>query len=425
MRLRAGPMLHGGACLARPDGDTNASPVLVDGAIPGELVVAELTGRRRGVTRARVVDVLEPSPHRVAAPCPYYGVCGGCDLQHVAYERQLTMKREIVVDAMRRQHVELPPGELRVHGMRDPWRYRWRGEFHVVRKRPGGAVTGDPGPGRVLGLGFNRARSWTPIAVDDCLIHHRAITDALADLVALTRDSGINALTALHLTAGEGGAELLVAPRPRVGIPAQALDAAALGHHGDVRWVSSGTTLRWDELVARVEPQSFIQVNQAQMGVLYARALAGLGEVDGSRVVDAYAGIGVLSCAIARAGADVVCIEENRAAARLGMLNARLNGVEGRVRYVPTRVEDALAGVGEVDAIVLDPPRAGCASTVTGWLALAGPQRVVYVSCDPATLARDLHLLVASGPYTLETLEVVDMFPQTHHIECVAALARR
>ena len=207
-----------------------------------------------------------------------------------------------------------------------------------------------------------------------------------------------------------------------------AIDDAAMARGDEARWASGATTLHWGDMAARVEAQTFVQVNQEQMAVLYERALAALGDVRGARVVDAYAGIGMLSCAIARDGAEVVCIEENHHAAGLGLLNARLNGVEARVRYHARRVEDALAEVAaseRVDAVVLDPPRAGCAGSVTGWLALAGPQRVVYVSCDPATLARDLHVLVASGPYALDSLEVVDMFPQTHHVECVAGMTRR
>jgi 23S rRNA (uracil1939-C5)-methyltransferase len=122
-----------------------------------------------------------------------------------------------------------------------------------------------------------------------------------------------------------------------------------------------------------------------------------------------------------------VCIEEVRSSARLGLLNARLNGVEDRLRYVARPVEQALATLDAgrpVDAAVLDPPRAGCATSVTGWLALAGPPQIVYVSCDPATLARDLHLLAVLGPYRVERLELVDMFPQTHHVETLASLRR-
>jgi 23S rRNA (uracil1939-C5)-methyltransferase len=159
--------------------------------------------------------------------------------------------------------------------------------------------------------------------------------------------------------------------------------------------------------------------------VLYGAALSGLGDVAGSLVIDAYAGIGVLACALASAGASVACIENNRESARLGMLNAELNGCTERIRYLPEAVEDVLPVVGAgADAVILDPPRAGCDARVTAWLALAGPAAVVYVSCDPATLARDLRLLCVSGPYRVETFTVVDMFPQTHHVECVATLRR-
>jgi 23S rRNA (uracil1939-C5)-methyltransferase len=121
----------------------------------------------------------------------------------------------------------------------------------------------------------------------------------------------------------------------------------------------------------------------------------------------------------------VTCIENNRDAARLGVLNAELNGCAERVGYVAAAVEDALpAAAAAADAVLLDPPRAGCDPRVTAWLALAGPPTVVYVSCDPATLARDLRVLCVSGPYRIESYELVDMFPQTHHIESVVTLRR-
>ena len=136
----------------------------------------------------------------------------------------------------------------------------------------------------------------------------------------------------------------------------------------------------------------------------------------------------MLSAVLAGEAREVVCIESNRSAAAMGRLNARINEVADRVRYVVAPVESALpevAGAGRVDGLVLDPPRAGCGGQVTGWLALAGPPRVVCVSCDPATLARDLHVLVASGPYAVDSVDVVDMFPQTYHVETVVALRRR
>ncbi|HWF57089.1 MAG TPA: class I SAM-dependent RNA methyltransferase [Candidatus Dormibacteraeota bacterium] len=406
----AGHMVHGAVCLARLDDGTS---LFVDGALPGERVEVELHHRKGRVWFADSVAVAEPSAHRVAAPCPYYGECGGCQLQHVGYARQLTLKEEIVRDAMRREHVVLPDA-ITVHGMDDPWRYRWRGEFHVI---PGGAGMAD------ARLGFNRMRSWKPVAVDDCLIHHRRVTESLPVLRTLLREAATSELTALHLTVGEDGDELLLRPRP-----SRALDAGAVDAHAraaEARWSTSSTTLRWRGLAFRVLPDTFIQVNWGEIETLYGAALRGLGDVAGSTVVDAYAGIGVLACELARAGAAVICIENNRDSARFGVLNTELNGCAERVRYVADAVEAALpsAGVG-AGAIVLDPPRAGCDPRVTAWLALAGPPTVVYVSCDPATLARDLRLLSVSGPYRVERLDMVDMFPQTHHIECVVTLRR-
>ncbi len=406
----AGAMVHGALCLARLD---NGTSLFVDGALPGERVEVELQHRKGKVWFAHTVAVAEPAAQRVEAPCPYYGECGGCQLQHVEYSHQLELKAGIVRDAMRRQGVTLPGG-FTVHGAHQPWRYRWRGEFHVI---PGALGMAD------ARLGFNRLRSWRPVAVDDCLIHHPRITTALPALTGLVREAGDPALSALRLTAGEDGDELLLQPRPARAIPATAVDehARAAGQ----RWSTSSTTLSWRGHDYRVSPDTFIQVNWGSLELLYGAALRGLGDVAGRTVVDAYAGVGVLACELAAQGASVVCIESNRASARLGVLNAELNECVARVRYVARPVEDSLASVGAgADAVLLDPPRAGCDPRVTAWLALAGPANVVYVSCDPATLARDLRVLCVSGPYRLDAYELVDMFPQTHHVESVVTLRR-
>ncbi len=408
MRLRCERVVHGGLCVAHADG---GATVLVAGAIPGEAVDVLLRYRKKNTWFGDVVSAAEASPHRVPAPCRYVPECGGCQLQHVAYQHQLQLKREIVLDALRRQRVPLDC-DVRVCGMDEPWRYRQRGEFHVVRD------------GDRVGLGFNRARSWRPVAVDDCLIHDAAITCALPELRRMVDEGGSPSLTALHVTLGEEGTELLMRAKPRRALDADAVDAAALRMPGETRLVTDSTTVRWRGHSFRVSPGAFMQVNVAQLEALYGAALHGLSAEAGQRVVDAYAGVGMLAVEVATAGAVVTCIESNRESARLGVLNARLNGVEERVRYVAAAAEEALPTAGDVDRLLLDPPRAGCDGRVTGWLALAGPERVVYVSCDPATLARDLHVLVASGPYTVTETAIVDMFPQTYHVEVVATLAR-
>lgn len=415
LRLRCERMVHGGLCIAH---DENGAVVLVDAAIPGELVDAELRFRKGKVWFATARDIIEPDPDRVPAPCRFVPECGGCQWQHIAYPRQLTLKREVVLDALARQHVPAPPA-IPVHGMDQPWRYRRRGEFHVV---PGERGVAD------AELGFNRARSWRPLAIDDCLIHVAAITDSMQSLRGLARRSvggDVSPLTVVHVTAGDGD-ELLVRGKPRSALPAEVVDEIAAHAGSDARFAIDSTTLQWRGQTYRVTPETFIQVNWTQMDVLYECALRALGDVSGLRVVDAYAGIGVLSVHLAGTAEHVICIESNRDAARMGVLNARVNEVGERVTYMPEPVEKALPRlVGVIDCLILDPPRAGCESAAIAWLALTGPERIVYVSCDPATLARDLHVLVASGPYKLESLEIVDMFPQTHHVESVARLQRR
>lgn len=404
-------MVHGGLCLAHDD---DGATMLVEGGIPGEEVEVSVRYKKGATTFAEVVRVLEASPHRVVPPCPYVPACGGCQLQHVTYAHQVDLKRDIVLDALHRQHIAHP--EPRVRGAADPWRYRLRGEFHVI---PGTA-------GKPPALGFNRARSWRPIAVDDCLIHHPRITTALPALRSLIASDGNPELGTVHLTVGENGQELLVRPKPPRGLAPGAMDAGLELPDGG-RVSTTSTTLRWRGLTFRVTADAFIQVNWTQMEVLYSCVIDALGGHAGRRIVDAYAGIGVLACHLAVDAREVVCIESNRGAAQLGVLNARVNDVDERLHYVLSPVEDALpaAAAGDMaDVVILDPPRAGCSSRVTGWLAMAGPERVVYVSCDPATLARDLHVLVASGPYRVEALDIVDMFPQTYHVESVVTLVR-
>lgn len=405
-------MVHGGLCLAHAEGAT----LLVDGGIPDELVEVGLTFRKGRTWFCRVERVLEASPDRVQPPCRYVPECGGCQLQHVAAPRQLALKGEVVLDAMRRAGVVVPG--IRLHGMADPWRYRWRGEFHVI---PGEEGVAD------AELGFNRARSWRKVAVDDCLIHHPRIAGSLPRLRELVRRGGSAQLSVLHVTVGEAGDELLLHAKPASALDRGVVDTMAASLPEPERWSTDLTTLHWRGRAFRVAADSFIQVSWGQLDTLYGCVIAALGDLRGLRVVDAYAGIGVLSAVLAEQAGEVVCVENNRSAARMGQLNARINEVSDRVRYVVSAVETALphlAVAEAVDRLVLDPPRAGCDGAVTAWLALAGPPRVVYVSCDPATLARDLHLLVASGPYAVESFDLVDMFPQTHHVESVVALSR-
>jgi 23S rRNA (uracil1939-C5)-methyltransferase len=189
-----------------------------------------------------------------------------------------------------------------------------------------------------------------------------------------------------------------------------------------------GAARRRDEprvlgLAFRVNNDTFVQTNYRQMLVLYETALEMLGDVTDKRVLDLYAGMGTISVAVARNSAGVTAVEENPRAVQLGRLNARINSA--KVEYLPGKVETVLRRVrlGQHGAVILDPPRAGCEPAVLGEIMRLGPDRVVYISCEPSTHARDLIALVRGG-YRVRRAAIVDMFPQTYHIESVALLER-
>jgi len=407
--LKPSSPAHGGAAVARDDGKV----WLVNYALPGEVVEAEPRGRQGGVAVAAATRVIEPSPHRVAAPCPYFGACGGCQLQHAAYAHQLELKRQVVEEAWSRAGLRLPP-DTAVLGMDDPWRYRIRGEFEALATAGGWR------------FGFHRMRSHSVLPIDSCLIHDQRIERALPAFARAANELQLQDLQNLLLTVEPAGPGLLWRMRFRGREPRWPRDEFA---HRVAELLPESTLLDdamslefWD-LTFRVRSDTFVQTNFRQMLVLYRTALDMLAAKSDERVLDLYAGIGTLSVAVARNAAAVTAIEENPHAVQLGRLNARINSA--RVEYLPGKVEAVLRGIrlGQHQAAILDPPRAGCEPAALAELIRLGPERLVYVSCEPSTHARDLIGLVRGG-YRVRRAAIVDMFPQTYHIESVALLER-
>ena len=407
--LRPASPAHGGAAVARDDGKV----WLVNYALPGEVVEAEPRGRQGGVAVAAATRVLEASPQRVTAPCPHFGSCGGCQLQHAAYAYQLEWKRQVVEEAWARAGLRLPP-DTPVLGMDDPWRYRIRGEFEAIR-------TGDG-----WRFGFHRLRSHSVMAIDTCPIHDERIERVLPAFARAASELGLEGLQNLLLTVEPNGRGLLWRLRfhgpepewPRVDFAhrvAELLPEATL--------LEDAMTLELWGLTFRVRNDTFVQTNYRQMLVLYRTALDMLAPKPEERVLDLYAGIGTISVAAAREAAGVTAVEENPNAVQLGRLNSRINSA--RVEYMPGKVENVLRQVrlGSHQAVILDPPRAGCEPEALAELIRLGAPRVVYVSCEPSTHARDLVALVRGG-YRVRRAAIVDMFPQTYHVESVALLER-
>jgi 23S rRNA (uracil1939-C5)-methyltransferase len=407
--LRPTAPAHGGAAVARDDGKV----WLVNYALPGEVVEAEPRGRQGGVAVAAATRVIEASPHRVPAPCPYFGECGGCQLQHAAYQHQLALKRQVVEEAWSRAGLRLPP-DTPVLGMEDPWRYRIRGEFEAIAGAAGWR------------FGFHRLRSHSVLPIETCPIHDLRIEQALPAFARAADELELKGLQNLLLTAEPNGRGLLWRLRhrgPEPEWPRNEFARRVAELLPDQVLLDDAMPLDFWELKFRVSSDTFVQTNYRQMLVLYRTALEMLGSGAADRVLDLYAGIGTLSVAVAREAAGVTAIEENPHAVQLGRLNARINSA--RVDYLPGKVETVLRKVrlGQYQAAILDPPRAGCEPAAIGELIRLGLDRLVYVSCEPSTHARDLIALVRGG-YRVRRAAIVDMFPQTYHIESVALLQR-
>ncbi|MDQ6720087.1 MAG: class I SAM-dependent RNA methyltransferase [Candidatus Dormibacteraeota bacterium] len=409
MILRPTSPAHGGASVARDNGKV----WLVNYALPGEVVEAEPRGKQGGVAVANATSVIEASPHRVEPRCPYFGDCGGCQWQHAAYEHQLALKRQVVEEAWARAGLQLPP-DTPVLRMDDPWRYRIRGEFEAVPTAEGWR------------FGFHRLRSHSVLAIATCDIHYLRIEQALPAFAQAANELHLTELQNLLLTVEPSGRGLLWRLRHKGKEPEWPRDefARRVGEMlPDQVLLDDAMGLEFWDMSFRVRSDTFVQTNYKQMLVLYETALDMLGTSSGDHVLDLYAGIGTISVAIARNAAGVTAVEENPRAVQVGRLNARINSA--RVEYLPGKVETALRQVrlGRHRAAILDPPRAGCEPAALAELLRLGPERLVYVSCEPSTHARDLIALVRGG-YRVRRAAIVDMFPQTYHIETVALLER-
>ncbi len=432
---------HDGEGVGRYEGLT----IFVPGGAPGDRLVARVSEVKKNYARASLVKVLEPSPHRVAPPCPVVGECGGCQLQHIAYPAQLDLKRQQVVDAITRV------GKLEgvtVHptlGMDQPWQYRNKAQF------PMGYVGG-----KVV-AGFFAPGTHRIIDIDQCEIQHPLGNQIMAEVKALARiykvriydertHSGVLRHVVARVGRGTGEALAVLVTNGRE-FPfgeeiAQGLMERIPGLVGVVQNVNPIQTNvilgRENRLLAgrdyvtdhigeyqfNISPVSFFQVNPVQTEVLYGKALEYAALTGKETVLDIYCGIGTISLFLAKRAHRVIGVEWVREAVADARENAERNGV-GNVEFIAGDAALEMPRLAEegvrADVIVLDPPRKGCDEPVLEAMARVRPDRIVYVSCNPASLARDLGRLQALGYRTVE-VQPVDMFPHTAHVECVARL---
>ncbi len=352
-----------------------------------------MRGRRGGASLGKIEAILEPSPERVDPLCPHFGSCGGCDFQQLSYEQQLAAKVDFIADCLRRIGGITYEADIPIVQSPDPWAYRGVAEWQV-----------DPAVGKV---GYFARDSHDIEDVEYCPIVEPSLNSALAGVRAKLAESPASARHEVRAMAG---------------------DDWAVVHHTEESAPPPTVTRSVGDETFQLDPRVFYQANAALLEELteeVVRAFAPKGSrFKPGTAVDLYSGVGLFTIPLARRFKRVIAVESDPLAVHYAELNAKNAGLDN-VRIKQAAVESWLLPnarhLGRVDAVILDPPRTGAADAVPAIIRLETP-KVIYVSCDPATLARDLKSLLAAG-YRLDRVTAFDMFPQTHHVEIVAHLS--
>ncbi|HAX72489.1 MAG TPA: 23S rRNA (uracil(1939)-C(5))-methyltransferase RlmD [Firmicutes bacterium] len=442
--LKIENLTHDGLGVARIDG----FPIFISDALVGEEVNCKVTLVKKTYAYGKAMDHFVESPERVAPLCKIYKTCGGCQLQHLSSAGQLEAKRQTVMNTLTRiGHIE-NPNVLPTLGMENPWRYRNKTQV------PFGSVDG-----KVV-AGFYKKRSHDIINMKTCLIQTE-ISDQIVDTIRdcceryeiKPYNEELNAGTLRHVIVRVGFKtdEIMVtlvtrSPKifnvdkliktltetyPNIKSIAQNINPKVTNViFGDETKILYGEPYIYDELNGirfAISPRSFFQVNPTQTEVLYSKAVEFAGLTGDEVVFDAYCGIGTITLFLAQKAKAVYGVEIIPEAIEDARKNAELNGmnhahfeVGKSEEVIPAWIKQGI----KPDVIVVDPPRKGCDKTLLQTIIEAAPKRVVYVSCDPSTLARDLEILIAGG-YALQDVQPVDMFPHTAHVETVVWLEKK
>ena len=415
----------------------NGMKVFVPFSAPQEKVRARIVVQKRDYAVAEIEQVLDPSPLRVAAPCPHYGVCGGCQLQHISYQGQLVVKKLYVNEALQRiGQVFVPVRHVTAEA--EPWHYRNKTQYPV----------GTTGNG--MAIGFFKRGTHDLLDVPVCMLHPeefdrlreaiRAILVAAGETgydeakhdgnirhVVLRQgisDGGLLAVVVTRTPEFDGRAAELIAEQPGVvGVAHSVVPARTNRIMGSHTKVLAGRGHLYQSVLGKsfqVSAPSFFQVNVQQAEELCRKILKHVAPKGDELVLDLYSGVGMISLLVAPFVQQVTAIEADATAVEDAKANAQSQDVRN-VEFVCDDVNRAINRVASTDVVILDPPRKGCPAETLRQIAALKPKRIIYVSCNPATLARDLATLEQSG-YTTYEIEPVDMFPQTFHVEVIARL---
>jgi 23S rRNA (uracil1939-C5)-methyltransferase len=411
--------VYGGAFLARDDGKAIFVPL----ALPGEQVRVRLVEEKRGYATAEIEELVITAPERIVPGCPHFGPCGGCQYQHAGHETQLQIKQAVLREMLERGGIHVADDVTVLAG--DPWGYR-------NRIRLAFDAAGDPG--------YRGRRSHTVVPIRECPIAAQLLVRAAvaagellkssapalrATELALFCNADETALLLMLFVASPAKIrfdEFAVALRTRIPQLAGAELVFETAHQPSrtlARWGATSIQYRAAGAEYRVDHGAFFQVNRCLVDALVEQVTSGPG---GTLAWDLFAGVGLFARRLAASFHRVVAVESSPAA--IAALEANLAGTTGAaVRASTVEFLRRNRTGGRPDLVVVDPPRTGLGAEITALLVAIGPPALVYVSCDPATLARDLKQFLAAG-YAMQSIALVDLFPQTFHLETVVRLHR-
>ncbi len=386
--------------------------VFIKNTISGETIEAKLEEERKDYCTASTTKILEPSSDRIEPNCKFFGPCGGCQSQHISYQRQIKLKEEILKDSLKRigkMDIELSKPLT----YDNPWNYRYRGQFKVSQGK----------------IGFYREKTREVIDIDNCPVMIEEINEYLVKVRGILKNSEyLNAVSEVHISHGDKAVALIKTggkqPLKFDGLAPAFLHSGFSGvfiDSGGKRLLKYGNhciTLDLDGLKYTISPMSFFQshwrLNRAVVGFIKGS----LQPLKGKRVLDLYSGAGNFSLPIALDAGVVIAVEENHFAIEDGKRNLQINGIKN-CRFIRSSIE-GLNIKDYFDILILDPPRPGLTNAAMDTILAMKPERIAYIACNPTTLARDLRKMLVK--YEIESVRMIDFFPQTYHIESLVFL---
>ena len=400
---------YGGIFMGRHKGRV----VMIEGAVlPGETVVVAIEKEKKDYLAGSVLSVLEPSPERIRPLCRYFGECGGCHFQHVPYSLQVHLKEEVLRDCLKRL-AKLETDFSAPIISNNSWNYRLRGQFKVSQK----------------GIGFYRRNTREVVDIDNCPLMVKGINESFRKAKSLLNRLCVKEI---HITIGDSPVALIKARQDNKSITYWNSTASSLMNAGfsgvSVETINGGllhygsryTMFNLSDLKYTVSPMSFFQSHWKLNNDVVKFIKDGLAPLKSRNILDLYAGAGNFSLPLA-SDAEVVAIEENPFAIEDGKRNQQINNINNYY-FIRSSAEN-FRSENKYDGIILDPPRPGLTKDAMSNVLSLQPEKIVYISCNPTTFARDLKKLLSK--YDVESIRMIDFFPQTHHIEALAFLKMR